>query len=158
MPPVLTIAAIQILGFIIIYFMLKRWIERRIKPDEVGRKVQDELGSIIVELNKTTEQNIELIEDKIARLQELLVEADKKLSLLKREAEKHEISRSIYDQISSGRTRSQPGETGQGGDRNIKREVIRLHKEGFSPGVIAGYVGTTVGEVELIISLQNSKD
>jgi predicted DNA-binding protein YlxM (UPF0122 family) len=155
MSTIFTVAAIQFLAFFIIYFMLRRWIERRVKPDEVGRKLRDELESIMVELNRTTEQNIELIEDKINRLQELLAEADKKLSVLKREAEKHEISRSIYDQIRSGRAGSKQGEVG---DRKIQKEVIKLHKEGFSPGVIAGYLGTTVGEVELIISLQNSKD
>ena len=155
MPTIFTIITIQVLGFLVVYFLLKRWIERRIKPDEMGQKIQDELGSIMVELNRTTEQNIQLIEDKIGTLQELLAEVDKKLSVLKRESEKHEISRSVYDQIRQGRGRDAKGQIG---DRNIQKEVMRLHREGFSPGVIAGRLGTTVGEVELIISLENSKD
>ena len=155
MPTIFTIAATQILGFLVVYFLLKRWIARRIKPDEMGQKIQDELGSIMVELNRTTEQNIQLIEDKIGTLQELLSEVDRKLSVLKRESEKHEISRSIYDQIRQGQVRDKKGQIG---DRNIQKEVMRLHREGFSPSVIAGHLGTTVGEVELIISLENSKD
>ena len=155
MPTIFTIAAIQILGFLVVYFFLKRWIERRIKPDEMGQKIQDELGSIMVELNRTTEQNIQLIEDKIGTLKELLAKVDKTLSVLKRESEKHDISRSIYDQIRQGQVRD---ERGQIGDRNIQKEVMRLHGEGFSPSVIAGHLGTTVGEVELIISLEHSKD
>ncbi len=155
MPTIFTIIAIQILGFLVVYFLLKRWLERRIKADDMGQKIQDELGSIMVELNRTTEQNIQLIEDKIGTLQELLAEVDKRLSVLKRESEKHEISRSIYDQLRQGQARD---ERGQIGDRNIQKEVMRLNGEGFSPSIIAGYLGTTVGEVELIISLEKNKD
>jgi len=155
MPTIFTIAAVQILGFLVVYFLLKRWLARSIRADESGQKIQDELGSIMVELNRTTEQNIQLIEDKIGTLQELLAEVDKRLSVLKRESEKHEISRSIYDQIKRGQGSDRKEQIG---DRNIQKKVMRLHREGISPSVIAGHLGTTVGEVELIISLENSKD
>jgi hypothetical protein len=155
MPNMITVIALQILGFLVIYIILKRWMGRRIKEDESGEKIQDELTSIMVELNRTTEQNIQLIEDKIGALQELLAEVDKKLSVLKRESEKHEISRSIYDRIKQAQ---ESGEGTQIRDRNVQKEVIKLHREGFSPSIIAAQVGTTVGEVELIISLDRSRD
>ena len=155
MPTVIIVVAFQILGFLVMYILLKRWMERRIKEDESGQKIQDEIASIMVELNRTTEQSIQLIEDKITVLQELLSKVDKKLSILKRESEKHEISRSIYDRIRQAQER---GEGTRIADRDIQREVIRLYREGFSPSIIAAQVGTTVGEVELIISLERRRD
>jgi hypothetical protein len=153
MTTILLIVGFQVVGFFILFILLKRRIDRRIAPSDMVREVRNELNSIMVELNRITNQNIGLIEDKINQLKEFLTKADKRLSLLKREEEKHEVSKHSYLKIVQNQPENRP--TNKPAD--IQKEVIRLHREGFTPGIIAGHIGTTIGEVELIISLEERK-
>ncbi len=166
---ILAVVAIQILGFVLILLFLRRWLRRNANAEAVTRKVREELSSLLVELNKTTEQNINLIEDKVESLNRLIDRADKKIGLLKRETEKHEVSRAVYSRINETRPPAGSGGAAAGGagsgepgvregpPAGLAEKVIKLYREGFSAGVIAGHLGTTVGEVELIISLQEGK-
>jgi len=160
----LAVVAIQILGFVLILIFLRRWLRRNANAEAVTRKVREELSSLLVELNKTTEQNISLIEDKVESLNRLIERADKKIGLLKRETEKHEVSRAVYSRINETRPPAAAAEPGsgeagvrEGRPAGLAEKVMKLYREGFSAGVIAGHLGTTVGEVELIISLQEEK-
>ncbi|HUV08934.1 MAG TPA: hypothetical protein VMX75_14475, partial [Spirochaetia bacterium] len=144
-----------IIGFILIHRILERRFEKKMSPDTVIDAIREELNSIMVELNRTTEQNVQIVEDRMAQLKELVSLADKKIALLKREGEKHEVSKTVYNRIVSRQTQDKTGAVVQ--DKNVKREVLKLYREGFSPGVIAGHLGTTIGEVELIISLDKRK-
>lgn len=154
MASILIIISVQILGFVLILVFVRRWLRRNANAESVTRQVREELGSLLVELNRTTEQNISLIEDKVESLNELLARADKKIGLLKRETEKHEVSRAVYRRINEG---SAPAESARAGSASLPERVMKLYREGFSAGVIAGHLGTTVGEVELIISLREEK-
>ena len=148
--------AVSILGYFIIYIVLKKKIEKYIDPSSLLDQIREEVNRIIVELNQTTDRNIALIEDRISRLMELLAKADKKISLLQREGEKHEVSRKIYNNITRSKAEKQyepePDER-----RDRQDEVLRLHQVGFSAPIIAKRVGTPLGEVELIISLSEKK-
>ena len=146
---ILITVLLQILGFLLVYMLLKRRLDRfTTGPDETVEKVREELNSIMVEINRTTEQNIGIIEDRVSQLSDLIVKADKKLSLLQREDTKRNSSERVLKQIRS----EQPPR-----ENNVHDRVLRLYREGFSPEVIAGHIGTTVGEVELIISLKERK-
>ena len=140
---------IQIVGFFIFYIFVKRALERGNTPDAAIEKVREELNSIMVEINRTTEQNVEIIEDKLKVLTEFLEKADKKLMLLQKEGEKRLVTSSIMRNVNR-----KPAPTGKK-DKNKRGEVLRLYRDGLSPDEIAGEIGTTVGEVELIISMKN---
>ncbi len=163
MVTILIVIVIQVLGLFILYQLGKRWIARKLSPDELTRRLQEELQSIMVELNRITEQNIGLMEEKISELQELLSQADKKISLLKREAHKHEVGKAVYTQLRKSSRDTGDAEAGRGAarargaERGIQEDVLKLHHEGFSAAVIATHLGTTIGEVELIISLEEGK-
>ena len=148
--------AVSILGFFIVYVVLKKKIEKYIDPSSLLDQIREEVNRIIVELNQTTDRNIGLIEDRINQLMELLAKADKKISLLQREGEKHEVSKKIYNNITRSRAKKQyepePDER-----RDKQDEVLRLHQAGFSAPIIAKRVGSPLGEVELIISLSERK-
>ena len=150
MTTILIAILLQVLGFFLIYLVLRRRIDSSADPGTVIQKMRDELNSIMVEINRTTDQNIGILEDKIKQLSELVTLADKKLTLLRREEEKQGISERILKRAQQSLESRPQGETTQA-------KVLRLYGEGSSADVIAGQVGTTVGEVELIISLDSRK-
>ena len=151
-------------GLALVYLLLRSRIDRGIARLDPAAEIREELASVMVEMNRTTERNIALLEDRIGRLSQLLADADRKIALLRRESEKHETSRMVYTHLAkaaaekplaqpppqaaaeSARAPAPPEET-------LESKVMRLEREGFSPAVIANRVGSTVGEVELIISL-----
>ncbi len=148
--------AFSILGFFIIYVVLKKKIKEFVDPSSLLDQIREEVNRIIVELNQTTDRNIALIEDRINRLMELHAEADKKISLLQREGEKHEVSRKLYNNITQRQAEKKHGlKLDERRDR--QDEVLRLHQAGFSAPIIAKRTGSSLGEVELIISLLERK-
>lgn len=170
----------------VIYLLLVRRIDRRLEPGRVVDAIRSEIDGIIVELNQTTDRNIGLIEDRVTRLNALLEQADRRLAVLKREIESRSSSSERYNDIVKRAPRPEspaaeaPG-TGtpagtapgggaagagsvQGGERPVgsraerRREIIELHRKGIAANIIANRMGSTVGEVELIISLADRKE
>jgi len=143
--------------FLFRYFQHR--MDRRLSSPELLEKVRREIGGMITELNMTTERNIGLIEERLSVLKETLDRADKRILLMKREAEKHEVGAQVYDRIR--RNREQPDDEAPPREEGRKpvsyQEVVDLHGKGISPGVIAARLGATVGEVELIISLRDRR-
>jgi hypothetical protein len=159
--------AVVVAGLAVVYLLLRSRIDRSIGRLDPAAEIRDELGSVMVEMNRTTDRNIALLEDRIACLTQLLAEADRKVGLLRREGEKHETSRRVYTHLAraaADRPAEEPMPRQAPGQRDaavpppapeepLEARVLRLEREGFSAAVIANRVGSTVGEVELIISL-----
>jgi hypothetical protein len=170
----------------VVYLLLVRRIDRRLEPGRVVDNIRSEIEGIIVELNQTTDRNIGLIEDRVSRLNNVLEQADRRLSLLKRELESRASSSERYNDIlkraprsahaPSGARDTEHSETssgsgpagdtaaapdtgpaaGSGDTREArKKEIIDLHRKGIAANIIANRTGTTVGEVELVISLND---
>ncbi len=172
MASVFAALAAVLAGLAVVYLALRSRIDRSIARLDPAAEIREELASVMVEMNRTTERNIALLEDRIGQLNQLLADADRKIALLRRESEKHETSRMVYthlakaaadkpqaappqqagadtradDRAENGRAPAAPAET-------LESRVLRLEREGFSAAVIANRVGSTIGEVELIISL-----
>jgi hypothetical protein len=147
----MVIAAVLLAGHLTSFLILKKKIDKVLQPSLLLDKIRKEVNAIIVELNGTTERNIALLEDRLGALKELLSQADKKLSLLQRDAEQREINQKLYARLGQARSEA-PAE-----DEMKQEEIVRLHAAGFSPHIIAKRVGAPLGEVELIISLAGSK-
>ena len=175
------LAGLLTAGLVVLYVLLRRRIDRAINASDPAQDLRDELSSVMVEINRTTEQNVILIEDRIDQLKRLMAEADKKIRLLHRENEKNDVSRQVYTNI---RRKPRPAEAappaidttpqpvspatadsddaGLTPDRasppeSLDTRVLRLSREGFSAQDIATRLGSTVGEVELIISLNSRR-
>jgi hypothetical protein len=192
---------LNILIAAVLYIILNRKIDQQLSPKEMLDRIRDEVEEIIKELNHTTDRNIGLIEDRIETLKGVLETVDKRLTLLRREAERHEVSSAVYTSILS-RNRKSPGANtdtsaddastsgaGAGGKpsaadslfpepssapaggrktggipadpaprrRDFKAEVLDLHRKGISAAIIASRLSSTLGEVELVISLQDGR-
>jgi transcriptional regulator len=160
-PAILYVGLVAV-GYVIIYFVLKKKITRVLDPSSVLREIRGEVDRIIVELNQTTDRNISLVEDRIRRVSELLEQADRKIGLLRRESEKQELAARVYSELKHAETSQSPREAGsasaRGGGRaearaEARAQVVALHEQGISPSMIARQLGITLAEIELILSL-----
>ena len=140
--------ALAIAGYFIVYLILKAKVNKSVDPAAILESIREEVDRIIVELNSTTDRNITLLEDKVQSLTSLLEQADKKIGILKREIEKHELSGKVYSELArSGQRVQQPEE------QDRRAQVLNLHKQGISASAIAKRLGITLAEIELILSL-----
>ncbi|GAB6089837.1 hypothetical protein [Spirochaeta dissipatitropha] len=76
---------------------------RRIEVKTRSRKMMDELrseiGGVIVEMNASTDRNIQLIEDRIQQLKEIIATADSRIQLLNAELAKAKKGDELYVQL-----------------------------------------------------------
>ncbi len=145
----LFIIACQLISFLLLYIFLKRKLDKQYSKQGQIESIEHEVEKIIIELNQTTARNIGLIENKLKEIEALMGTTDKRLNILRRESEKHDLSKKVYNNLMES--------SNQHKNRNIKDEVIRLYSSGFPSEMIANQLGASVGEVELIISLAEKK-
>ena len=220
---ILITLVIDIAGLLLIYAVVSDRVRRATNAASQIAALREEVSRLVVELNQTTERNVELVEDRIASLNELAASADKKIGLLKREIEKHDVGARIYSRLAEERQASAAvrqdspapgGSFGAAGapplsvelsekprrdeemrgvprrdeemrgvprrdeemrgvprrdeemrgvprrsdeKQELRQRVMMLHRSGFPASLIANRVGMPVGEVELIISLEQRK-
>lgn len=158
---IIILFSLIIAGFILVYLLLKRQILKRIEPAILIAEIKKELDQVIIEINRTTETNIGLLEDKINTIAELLSKADKRIVLLRRESEKFNLSKDYSQILKRVKTQSQPPVTPVQPEESsvqpsLHDRVLQLHREGFSKSIIANKINVSIGEVELIISLDEA--
>lgn len=205
---ILITLVVDIAGLLLIYAILSDRVRRQTTASSQIAALRDEVSRLVVELNQTTERNVALVEDRLASLNEACAAADKKMGMLRRETEKHDVGAQVYSRLAeksaaaraaargadpaprpseaSSRPRQEgPGTAEElrrspappgvvdGGDRgppetpragpdrgeaqDVRQRVMMLHRSGFPATLIASRVGMPVGEVELIISLEERK-
>ncbi|MFP4362341.1 MAG: DUF6115 domain-containing protein [Spirochaetia bacterium] len=149
---VFTIINIGVLAIMFLYF--RNMISKKSDPEAILTQFRSEIQQLITEMNQTADMNIGLIEDRIQNLNALLEKADKRISILSKESEKQEFSAKVYSNILKKQKKQEDVETKpQEKAKSVPASVHQLYNQGFSPEVIAKKLKTTVGEVELIISL-----
>jgi transcriptional regulator len=148
MERIILFGALAIAGYFLVYLILKAKLKRFVDPKAILESIREEVDRIIVEMNSTTDRNITLLEDKVQSLSNLLEQADKKIGILKREIEKHELSAKVYSELARNGKRVQEPE-----EQDRHSQVLNLHRQGISPSAIAKRLGITLAEIELIISL-----
>jgi hypothetical protein len=209
-------------GLLFVYLLLRDRVRRATSVESRMTEVREEVSRLLVELNQATDRNIALMEDKITALNEAISTADKKIGLLRRETEKHDVGSQIYSRLAEGRhhraapaavpasestgpddgepeglpdtepamnRRAEPAgpprpalrapraapappaaaveqrepapplavELSGAAATDVHQRVMMLYRAGFSPSLIASRVGALVGDVELIISLEQRK-
>ena len=102
---IIILLAVEIGGLAIVYVVLRERLRRAASAAAQSRELREEVGRLVVELNQTTERNVALVEDAVARLNELLGKADKKIGLLRREADRHDGGMELYARLESTRAR-----------------------------------------------------
>ena len=181
---------LNIIAFGLLAYLLTRKIRRELDTREIIEKIRDEVNGLIVELNQTTDRNVGIVEERIGRLRSLIEEADKKIQLVDRELQKHDVGIDVYQKLrTSAKQRIEgapkqdpevvaepvlqmtgvaipetpaanptatPVEEPMAVDNlSLKERVLTLARQGFDARIIATRLGTTIGEVELVLSIQS---
>ncbi len=126
--------------------------------------VNEEVNGIILELNQTTERNILLIEEKINKISQLIEDSDKSIQILDRRIKiDNRVDPTHYSHLEKKRKfpviedeivkKTEEIDENQ----NDKKRIMELYNNGLSSDLIASKTGTTIGEVELIITLNSRK-
>ncbi|MFP4378667.1 MAG: DUF6115 domain-containing protein [Spirochaetales bacterium] len=177
--------ALSIIAITVVAVALNGRIRARTSQQAALDEIKREVGSIITELNQTTERNIELVENRIETLRELIGEADRRVKALKRDIASHQQAGVRYDsrgtlqredhlesalrnapsieereapiEPTESYRRASPPDTPET-RANVREQVRALYLQGLSLERIAVRVGVTVGEVELILSLQQGAE
>lgn len=149
------------------FYFLNRKIDKRLETSALTQQIQKEVDEILIELNGTTERNIGLIEERIRSLGKLLDQADRKIQVLQREMDKQARSADVYSNVARKRQQADARKAKEAAaakdvssdsanERSgpkLRDKVRRLRDSGMGPQEIAAELGSTVGEVELILSL-----
>jgi transposase len=113
---------ISLVAIAVALVVMRRMIDKRAGSAAVLDEIKREVGAILTELNQTTERNIELIEDRIAELQKLIEQADRRLTTLRREYRRSEASDVTYSKL---KPRSVPSIGPEPEPETAKREEDR---------------------------------
>jgi hypothetical protein len=90
-------------GLVLVYLLLRDRVRRAVATETRIGEIREEVSHLLVELNQATDRNIALMEDRITALNDVIATADKKIGLLRRETEKHDVGSQIYSRLAEGR-------------------------------------------------------
>ncbi|MFN2311823.1 MAG: DUF6115 domain-containing protein [Spirochaetia bacterium] len=158
---IFVVLGLNLVALAIGFLVLSSRLDRRVGSEQVIDEIRREVGSLLVELNQTTEQNIALIEERIDQLNEAVQKADQRITLLDRETERKQEGGELYTDIikrSAERRRRDTVVSPEATAESTTEQILSLHRKGIAPNIIANRVGSTVGEIELIISLHDRKE
>ena len=158
-----TVTGVCLLAIYSVYFLLNRKISHILDSEKILSRVDDEINNLILELNQTTERNLLLVEDRIKTLSNLIKDSDKSIILLNKELSRPQVEPLNYSHLSKKKNFILPEnelvkEKGEN-DENLseKNRILELFYKGFSTEIIASKTGASIGEVELIITLNSRK-
>lgn len=163
MTAVFTVTGICLLAIYSVYFLLNRKISNILDSEKLLSRVDEEINGLILELNQTTERNILLIEDRIKTLSGLINNSDKSILLLNKELNRQKIEPLHYSHLAKNRkiqpTEDESVKEDEENDENLsnKNRILELFNNGFSSDVIAARTGASIGEVDLVITLNSRK-
>jgi hypothetical protein len=180
------LAGLNALALICMYLYFKDRITRRLEAEKLLDKLRSEAGRIVGEmiqdLNRITDRNITLMENKVSELQRILETADRRILLMHKEAHKEEeagkLSAKLRKSLPVARAREGLSESARASPEGAKPaallpeeqpapteedaaaqadEILDLYRKGISPELIAKRLNLQAGEVRFVISLREQK-
>ncbi len=159
---IVILLAIQILAFLYFRLMIRRELSRENRIESVRREIEQ----LIIELDRTADRNVEIIENRVADLKEAVRRGERIVQLIEEErdreaippppapAEPGEEIREREERNSSRLVGMTPPDGGWEIEVVDGRErALELYLQGIDAAQIASATGLPRGEVELIISL-----
>ena len=81
--------ALALLLWFLAFLYLKAFVRRRTSPDYILELLQEEVRQLEADIDEKTEQDLQLLEEKINVLREICGEAERRIAVYNRELEKH---------------------------------------------------------------------
>lgn len=171
------ILPLNALVFLVFFFYFRYRFNKSFNSRVILDEIREEMEDMLRQLNEASERNIMIIEGRIEDLKALIQEADKRISLLKKEeqrgdnmqkaysglSKKREISLSLSGRaedkqqkelfLSDQKTKKNTNESPAQAKSAVRNKVLELYQQGETAREIAARLGMSLAEVELIISL-----
>ncbi|MDR2600916.1 MAG: hypothetical protein LBC53_00465 [Spirochaetaceae bacterium] len=80
-------SSIALLASVTGFFYIRQYVKKRTSVERIPQDVRDAVNQIINEIDRITDRDSMLIEDRVHKLQKILEETDKRLNLLIKESE-----------------------------------------------------------------------
>ncbi|OQY39995.1 MAG: hypothetical protein B6229_02705 [Spirochaetaceae bacterium 4572_7] len=165
----LSLIVCTVYGFVV-YQIMNYKLHKKIDNKSFLRGVKEEISSLITQINETSDRNVQLLEHRLDKLNRTLDEADRKITLLRYELDRkidiplnedtllRDAHNIVKEQIQGLEPEIEPEVEvtiikDEGSSLSKRERILLLHKQGISSSVIASQTKVTIGEVELIISL-----
>eukprot|EP01156_Anaeramoeba_ignava_P018485 Anaeramoba_ignava/a91907_4.p1 GENE.a91907_4~~a91907_4.p1 ORF type:complete len:185 (+),score=22.34 a91907_4:167-721(+) len=174
-----------VINLVILFFMFHylKWSLLKKENSRTRDSFEEEAENLIIEINRTTERNLQLMEAKIGQLKEAVKDAEKVVSVINREksgnTDETEIyrkleSRSFYENTPKKEEEvikvELPGKKAiidtpaventdnynMTDDLDTRERVIRMYKNGIEIELISRNLNIPTGEIELMISLDKA--
>jgi hypothetical protein len=144
-------------------------IDKRLESERLLESLRSEarrmVRDMIQELNRVTDRNVTLVVNKAEELGKILDQADKRILLARRDLKNGEtLDEKMY---AKGKEKppaktQPPAETTEPESPVVEKdqmilEIVDLYHKGISADLIANKLDLPVGEVELLIALQDRK-
>jgi uncharacterized protein (DUF1778 family) len=146
-----------------LYIKIAADLRRRNRSQFLLKEIREEAEEIVREINQVTDRNIALVENSVRRISDRIEEADKRITLLGKAAEKENREQITYSHLRKtvplGPAEDLPDfdrmRTAKKEEQELSKrdEVLKLSENGFSSQVIARKTGLTIGEVELMVNI-----
>ncbi|GAB6391455.1 MAG: hypothetical protein MdMp014T_0828 [Treponematales bacterium] len=149
-------------------YLKKRTSTKRLIPD-----IQGELNEILAGIDRVTERDIQLIEERENRLKSLLAETDRRIKTLTKELDRRKAAEQTYAEL--GRKRrlavqtaapelsppapfapapvEEPPPQKETAPPSLGDKARELRADGLSARDIASRLGVSIAEVELVLAL-----
>jgi hypothetical protein len=158
---VFDIVLICLVSFLM-FLVLRARVRRELGATALRDSVRKELGLLIAELNRTTERNVAIIEDRIKRLGATVGAADKRIASLAdalafARAQAIEAAAPAATPPASPVIDAREAPAASRFDAaaiTLADRVMEMHRNGISAPIIARNLAAPVGEIELIIALR----
>lgn len=101
-----SIAAAFAVSFSVCLLFLGYWrrrIQRGLEAEMMLARIRDEIDEMIIEINRTADRNVTLLENRITRLNSLIQRAEKLERVREREAEKDTGVEKVYSELGRNR-------------------------------------------------------
>ena len=166
--------ALAILLWFFAFLYLKNFVRRRTSLDYILGHLQEEVNQLEADIDQKTEQDLQLLEEKITILRDICAEAEKRIIVYNSELEKREKETQTITKINKAPLSERieltaqapsPAEKPVQAQINFSKEPLKLkkppikdriaelHKAGFSQEMIAKKLGINKGEIDLYFNL-----
>ncbi|MDR0399679.1 MAG: hypothetical protein LBH51_01885 [Treponema sp.] len=163
-------ASLVLCAFFFIYFHL--YIRRRTGRDGVLAACQEEVNRLVAEIDRATDRDAQLVEERIAALRKILEDADRRIALLSRDLDRRRPGTELYTALASRRPGSAspppaeppaaPSDTAPPRNepppvRPLTERVQELSRQGLAAPLIAARLGVSISEVELALAVSRRR-
>jgi hypothetical protein len=153
--------AVNLATFLFLFF----YVRSRTAQDALPQRTREAVREIINEIDRITDRDSRLVEERIARLKAVLEEVDRRIFVIEREVAQRARTEDVYRELGrqaklsavppkQEKKNENPAVPPEAPERSRKEEAVRLAKAGLPSGQIAARLGMTVTEVEMAIYRQ----